>query len=96
MGFTRKEIVALMGTHTLGAMAFEFSGFSAFLHEERDLDQSAWIGSNDAFDNGWYRFMLRVPWDKKETMVDDVTVIEWLFRDNTFLNSDEGTMSGRP
>ena len=86
MGFSRRNIAALLGTHTLGAMDFENSGFSAHLRETIGLTDSAWVGpqasgpfgGNDGFDNRYYFAMVAVPWDRKVTQVDGVDVIEWL------------------
>ena len=98
MGFTRKEIVALMGTHTLGAMTTETSGFPAFLKEDRGVTKAFWLGfftqfgiaESDGFDNGYYRFMLNYPWNRRETVVDGVTMIEWVADSLplVYLNSD--------
>lgn len=42
MGFTRQEITALMGTHTLGGMSSDFSCFQT----------SFWVNDPAKFDNG--------------------------------------------
>lgn len=68
MGFTRKEIVALMGSHTVGRAVEDNAGYDG-----------AWVnrGRNKVFDNFYYSFTINAPWVKSEFEVNGATLTEW-------------------
>jgi hypothetical protein len=50
MGFTRQEIAAIMGAHTLGGMSKNFSGFP--FSDTDETKEFSWVRNKDHFDNG--------------------------------------------
>lgn len=54
LGFTHRQVVALIGAHVLGRAAKENSGY-----------EGKWVKKNDMFTNDYFIDMLHVPWVKQ-------------------------------
>jgi catalase (peroxidase I) len=68
LGFVEKEIVALMGAHTVGRTRLSEAqiGFTRadINHYEMGFDfTSRWDNSPAVFDNGYFQFMTQIPWN---------------------------------
>jgi hypothetical protein len=83
LGFTRREIAALMGAHTIGQLEPDKSGYDG-----------GWVRGNEraTFDNQYYQGMIFIPWEKTERDVQGQTLTEWKinfpFSDIIMLNTD--------
>jgi len=59
LGFTHREVVALIGAHVLGKASKVHSGYDG-----------AWVQRNDRFTNDYYVDMLHVPWQRDTETVE--------------------------
>ena len=58
MGLDLKDILALMGAHTLGRAQLENSGY-----------EGEWVPGLAEFDNEYYRDLVEVPWQRQQAEV---------------------------
>ena len=83
LGLTRREVTALMGSHTLGRAEEQFSGY-----------EGGWMPPSlrDDFNNMYYFALLRRPWVKVTKNINGAELVEWREPlesiNSMFLNTD--------
>lgn len=79
LGFSERDVVALLGAHVLGRAQTALSGYNG-----------AWVPRNDVFTNAYFRDILTVPWNKVALPnFEGMSRSQWNGRGNTMmLNTD--------
>jgi len=79
LGFSERDVVALLGAHVLGRAQASISGYDG-----------AWVPRNDIFTNEYFRDILTVPWNKRSLPnFEGMSRTQWNGRGNTMmLNTD--------